>query len=512
VIFCLGLWFCLSFLPHQEIWVDETTQLSGLTLSPTEVVPWLSGVVHHDFGVPPDRMPPVSYWAGWGWSQIFGLSEHSMRMLGVTAIALTALLLAATARIAWGAGADVLAMGVFFFSPNTLVASVEIRAYPLFLLTTAGTLYFAVRLSDFSSKKPASPLLWPGLACCWIAGIYTHFYGLVVSGAVICGMAMTSFQRPELRKPLLIWTGAMAVTAVGLLPFVHGATDMGSSGGEGVSISGCAKYFYRALIGHPALGALPGVIFLGMVCFLLMLMVSLMPRRIGQGSCRMLLIVLVAGAVVVFVAKILIGKFDALSPSYNLWRLPVLSLLAGSVVAIHSPGWRKTAITAACGVIVAGVLGCFSIHRHPEVFRHTPPRELLSLIKSHAPAALVYESNGPWGHIYYPLIYSEGSWIRNYLLKKDEKGQDTVLELPNLQKIPVTALPDRIMLIAVVPQDANHSVLMCHGNLPQQPIADNAERLHAGGYEKSYSGFLPAQEGVRFEIYQRASSHIPLKQ
>ena len=50
------------FLPHQALWIDETTQMAGLTLSPRHLVQWLANPASHDFGVPGDRMPPLSYW------------------------------------------------------------------------------------------------------------------------------------------------------------------------------------------------------------------------------------------------------------------------------------------------------------------------------------------------------------------------------------------------------------------------------------------------------------------
>ena len=50
------------FLPHQSLWNDEATQLCGVGLDPVEVTRWLAGWSHHNFGIPSDRMPPVSYW------------------------------------------------------------------------------------------------------------------------------------------------------------------------------------------------------------------------------------------------------------------------------------------------------------------------------------------------------------------------------------------------------------------------------------------------------------------
>ena len=67
------------FASRQTIWIDETTQLSGLTLSPVQVVPWLLGHDSYRFAVPGDRMPPMSYWIGWTWGKCFGSSEWSLR-------------------------------------------------------------------------------------------------------------------------------------------------------------------------------------------------------------------------------------------------------------------------------------------------------------------------------------------------------------------------------------------------------------------------------------------------
>ncbi len=81
------------FLPLQSLWIDETTQLYGLSLDPIKVTERLAGRADSVEGVQDDRMPPGSYWAGWLWSRVFGLSESAMRWFGVVceagAVALT---------------------------------------------------------------------------------------------------------------------------------------------------------------------------------------------------------------------------------------------------------------------------------------------------------------------------------------------------------------------------------------------------------------------------------------
>ena len=79
-LLCLAIFsICgASFIVHQSIWTDETTQLGGLTLGPIQVVYWLLGEDYH-LDIPFDRMPPLSYWIGQLWSSVFGLSIMSMR-------------------------------------------------------------------------------------------------------------------------------------------------------------------------------------------------------------------------------------------------------------------------------------------------------------------------------------------------------------------------------------------------------------------------------------------------
>ena len=99
--------------------MDETTQLSGIALGPVEVVRWLSGNHRDRFaGIPGDRMPPISYWLQWLWSRLFGLSELSMRMIAVFAMAIAAAVITRAAARAWG-------------SPARWIAGLTLRSRPM---------------------------------------------------------------------------------------------------------------------------------------------------------------------------------------------------------------------------------------------------------------------------------------------------------------------------------------------------------------------------------------------
>lgn len=504
LILMVGVGMSVSFLRSQDIWVDETTQLSGLTLSPVAVVPWLCGEDTQRFGVPGDRMPPLSYWTGWLWSNVFGLSETSLRAMGVFAVVCAALLIAAAARKAWGPWAGVLAAAVFLFSPNTLVNSVEIRAYPLFLLTTAGALYFCVRILEATSRPTLGE--WVGLGLCCVAGIYTHFYGVVLAGAVVCGLAVVSLLRREFRRPLMAMAAAVMVCAAGMAPFALGATQMGGMGAEGLGAGSVARFIYRALIGHPSLGVYRAVTVLGMAAFAVMVAAIVGPRRTGRGTCWMLVVALVSGCAAALAAKAVVDKFDALSPSYNLWRLPILCMLAGSVMAIRSRRLRIAGIGATLGVVIAGAGACGVILRNGDVFRHTPHGEVVAVLRSSSPGAVVYDGAGGWGGAYFPLLYGEGARIRHVLLKRSDAGTAEVIELPAIQKRESPgAMPQRIMLIATENQRAEDTVAMCRNQPPRVAVSLEATKmLEAAGYIRIRAGVLPAQDAVAYIVYERA--------
>ena len=60
---------------NQSLWIDETTQLSGLTLGSIRVIHWLLGHIDPFYVPSPDKMSPLSHLAGKLWVSMFGLGE-----------------------------------------------------------------------------------------------------------------------------------------------------------------------------------------------------------------------------------------------------------------------------------------------------------------------------------------------------------------------------------------------------------------------------------------------------
>mgnify|MGYP006289719967 CR=1 FL=1 len=143
------------FATVQTIWVDETTQLTGLALDWRERLLWLLGRSDLDSGVPLDRMPPLGYVLGGLWAALFGLTEISMRWFGIVAVAAAAPALFMAGRRAAGPLGGLFCLTFLLLSPNLISQSVAIRAYPLFFTFCAwGTWCFALLVIDREPERP----------------------------------------------------------------------------------------------------------------------------------------------------------------------------------------------------------------------------------------------------------------------------------------------------------------------------------------------------------------------
>jgi len=500
----MGLALGAKFLVAQDIWVDETTQLSGLTLNPLQMLPWLCGQDAQRFGVPGDRMPPLSYWAGWGWSHVFGLTETSLRVMGLAATVAASWILFLAARRVWGPWAGVLACAAFLLNPNTLLISVEIRAYPLFLLTTVGTLYFLIRVLE-----PAESGLWGvwlGLSVCLIAGIYTHFYGVLVAAAVFCALAAAVIGERKLLRPLLTSAVIVGVASAGVIPFVLAAMRMGGgTTAEDFGGGSFAKFIYRSFIGHPALAVSKPVMLVGMVGFGLMLVAALLPKPRGRRISRALIVMICAGCLAAVAAKAVVGKFDAFAPSYNLWRVPVLCLIAASVVTLSWRSLRWMGIAAVACILLAGAWACLTAVNHAAVFRHTPHREVAKLVREVGSRTVFYDGASGWGGAYFPLLFSQAHQLRHLLIQQGATGEKSISELPSLTPVLDNAsLPEQIIVLAAEYQSSGDTTAMCRGLAPHVAISEHAKAvLESLGFERVREGVLNAQDAVAFAVYGR---------
>ncbi len=418
VCVAIGIVADALFLPHQSLWNDEATQLDGLTLSPIEVTRWLAGRVDYDFGVPDDRMPPLSYWAGWVWSRVFGLHEWSLRWFSVACVAIATAIVFATASRAWGLTAGVAASLLLATSPNVIGAAVEIRAYSLFMLHSAGL--FAC-LVGYAASPAATRRRWlVGIVAFGIAAMYTHFFGLVaLGGALLAALILTRAEGQSI-IPVLVAGTVAAVAALGLAPFVMASTAMTRSAppgtGEG-KLVGLVRLAYRQFSG-PAMSVSSVAVGLAAVGFVLGVACGLAPKRRWGSASTALGVALASGGLVVALVHLVQSSIAAASPTYNVWTLPTLAILIASGLDARARAVRATATLAIVLLMASNVFATSQLALRGDYFAHTAYRPISELIRHLGPreVAVVHDGQSPkaWA-IYAPTRYEFGGVVRQYI-------------------------------------------------------------------------------------------------
>jgi uncharacterized membrane protein len=433
------------FLPHQSLWVDETTQMSGLRLGPIQVVRWLTGADEHDFGVPNDRMPPLSYWAGWAWSQVFGLNETAMRWMGVIMATLAAGIMAAggyrlSGRYgAWTAGL------LFALSPNIISAAVEIRAYPLLLLLSVAAMYMLIAFAQSDTDARRNWLI--GLVLVNLLAMYCHFFGVVLAGSVLFAAAVISRHDRRNLWRIFMAAGIAGVMFLGLIPFVISSVDASGQTIEGgLRLRDLAKLVYR-LVAHPAVGVNYAALAANLAGGALAALAALIVAWRRRGPRMALLLALVAGMTVTVIAGLAIHTFDALKTSYSLWMVPAVYLLIAAGLGAARLQTRRIAGFGVILLLAAHLYGALNMTLRSDYFTHGPHDVITATIGSHTGGvAVIYEPGSEWGHAYFPLRYTYHGTLRQYRIDP-ETGSMVRLPREPIDMTPVQIEAKRVLVI-----------------------------------------------------------------
>jgi hypothetical protein len=458
-----------GFLPHQTLWVDEATQMSGLGLGPSRVVGWLAGRERPDFDQYPDRTPPLSYWLGWAWSRVVGPGETSMRWFGLTCVALAVGLVYEGARCAFGVAAAWAAGLIFGLSPHVIVMAVEIRAYPLFLLWSAAAVFWTVRL--LTTGPPPTPeaegaagggdvrgrfLSYTGLAVSLSAAVATHFYGVVLAGAVLSALVIESRSRPGGRGPLVAVIGVVGTAVLAVTPFIVASTGLyGNLVGKGPGVGGRLLSIERLLvrlISHPALSLERPVAAAALGAAAVLVVAALFVPGVVRGPGRWIALALAAGLAAVTCARLLADRFDAAASYYNAWMRPGFYILLASGVAARVRSVRVTAAVAAGLLGLAHAWGVYQLAAHGDYFAHGPHRKVVALIRGLGDdgVALVHDAGSSRiDFLYRPLRYEFGRGLPHYRFAGTSEGRSVVANYNPAGPAawPAAALPYRYLLV-----------------------------------------------------------------
>jgi hypothetical protein len=375
------LFFIVAFLFsfQQNLWVDETTQLSGLTLSFVDVYRWLSGLMDAPFSVPSDRMPVLSYWFGMVWSQMFSADLLVMRwsslFLVITSLSILACYFFKHKQF------SVLLVSLLFLclSPNLTVFAVEVRAYALFFLFSVLAVLLYVDILRCIEHQQAVFLPMLALSLVLSLATNTHFFGIVLAGSLLGAYLLMSLvdRRFVLNIKIILSVSVIVLCGVVFIIFPVSAafTSQGGSAGTVTSTSmfdaiilPAVKLIYR-LVAHQTMGKVAPLVPLVLIIVYGVIVVSAFKRPTIIKTT--LLLALLLGAIAVFVANIFLSRFDALAPHYNLWMLPVLAVLfAHSVTDIFESKAASKFVLLSVLVVSCGY-GQWTLAFSGEKYAHT---------------------------------------------------------------------------------------------------------------------------------------------
>lgn len=482
------------FASAQSLWTDETTQLSGIQLPFDVQLNWLAGGENPIPGVPPDRMPPLSYWIGALWAAAFGIGEMPMRILGLVAMALGAPALWLSARrIAgadgWGAAA---VLALVYLSPGMIVQGVEIRAYPIYFAFSLWATWAFLRALE---RPDTGRLAVLGLFS--LAAIYTHYFGLVMAGSLWFALFVAQVVRRG--RPFAVFLGGVAtlVLSAGTVPFLKAALGMSGGGAQahpGIVevVKDTLRLGFRLLLHathlvHPAVAglALLGLALLGVLAVRAVLRA---PRGSVLRDVPWLLVPLALAFVVLPLLKLRIAGFDVLAPHYNLWMVPLVALFLAAAFA--DPALRRAALAGGTAVALAHLAADVVLARYPTFYTHGPGDWVADEITVPAETVVIHDANGTWAAPYFALYYRTGGTLTQ-LLRSPGQPDRQLLPGQSPQPVPegfADRFVTRILLRTQSRSSDTLNQLLGHPGdcgIPPMDAGSNAEVLSRCAYDSA---------------------------
>jgi hypothetical protein len=268
-------------------------------------------------------------------------------------------------------------------------------------------------------------LVWLGAFC--VLAAYTHFFGVVMAGVLWLSLFLVRLAHREHLLSVLIRCGITIALCSGLIPFILASARLSAGGGSAdpslvemirEAVRMAARLWMHGV--HWSSPLLTGMALLGMGVLLLVALFNWSRnRRLTLG----LLLPLVLAMGLLNVLNLVIGGFNVLSPSYNIWLVPILSICAVSALAVQ---WaRGLALFAAMCLIGAHIGADIQLMRHSSFYSHGPGDWLAREITNPEATIVVHDGAGNWGHVYFPLYYLTEGRVTQIL--RDSSGTDQII-------------------------------------------------------------------------------------
>jgi hypothetical protein len=438
-----------GFARHQTLWLDEVTQLAGIGLGPIGVTRWLAGSAHtFGWAVAPDRMPPLSYYYQQAWAMLVGAGDVSLRWSGITCGVAAIVLIHAIGRRAYGARAAIVAAAVGGLATAVIERTVEIRAYPLYLLFATAALYAAVRHVQAAAGHRWL-ILATVLAC---ATFWTQFQGLVFATGLLLAVALHHRTQRRSLAPPIAALGAVAAAFVAAAPFISHSLEVSRRGAHFTFADNLASLqdLCWSLVGQRINLDVPWLAVLSVAGAVLALGAGLR-AHLAAGKAvlpvtRALLCVAGFQVVTVLTACLAITAFRPGAFQYNLPLVPSLAVLFASTVTVSDTTCRRLALAGVALLLACHVTGGVRMVTEGYRMAHGVDVRIVQTVERLGVdnVVVIHEagSNGADVQAYYPLAYFLGGHLTQYLYspqtrsfrrQPDKKPTDPVsLQVPHV--------------------------------------------------------------------------------
>jgi hypothetical protein len=299
-------------------------------------------------------------------------------------------------------------------SPNMIVSSVEIRAYPLlFTFSAWSTLFFVVLLTteDHAQRSKAYWLL----AASIVGACYTHFFGVVLAGAIYASLIIEHLVTRRSLKPLVISIAVSLVACAGLVPFIAHAVALSGngtletlSGSSGVldTVKDTIRLAFR-LVAHSSFVVYPAVFGLFTIGIGGLLLFAIRHMFASLGKDKHFLAALILPVVFAFIALPVISLassgFTVLAPSYNIWLVP---LIAAILAAAFQTSFNQRILNGLAVIALGGQLIAFAVLvLNAEYFTHGPGEWIAKSVDQPETTVIAHDARGTWAMAYYPVAY-----------------------------------------------------------------------------------------------------------
>ncbi len=521
LVLAVSLFLSINFMAVQVIHVDETTQLSGASIPPVEMLRWLAGENPDRFGVPSDRTPPLFYLLHQVWTPLFGSGIVGYRVVSLVSAFTGLLFFASIVRSVspgiWGLAV----LAILSLSMNYIQYSVVIRPYPLFFALACAGCYAVMRYCEV--RGTARETRWlVVVTTIGIAATYTHFYGLIMFCATQAALALLA-----LRERRSIWPNVMAVTisalfSSALYPIFVASLDVNTTIPH-ARVSEFPKLIYRMVASRAAAVYAPVQVGLlaGIACAVLMSIVQLFHAtrrkslRLDNESAFRFVVFMVSclGLVVSLVAAAVVKGFNVLEPHYHVWLLPFVYTL----VLLPKTGFSKLHAASIAMALVTTSAAAFIFFRNMHVFVSSPSGALQSIINRLPEGTPVVYDNAfesSWYFGSYPIRFIYQGRVRQFLVDsaKPEMGfrvaeANKLFFAPKLEiatEMEVIGLSEYMIYARTAHMFVGQATRLIRYGEPSIPDNREDENFAARyGYEVTESGYYPSYTAIRISVLKR---------